>query len=212
MTFRDPVSALRTGNLIVMLDDDVTGPTDGGAELWLAAEGADALAFARLVRHTSGFVSVAIPASRSTLLGLPAMFNFDASFVDRHPVQAVTCDAAEGVATGISAADRALTARLLADPAATPEHFTRPGHLVPMRVRDGFTDVRSPASAALELCAIADLQPAMIRCELVHDSGDLVSPADGLDFARVHGLAVVAKHELVEEATRASSLDLARTA
>jgi 3,4-dihydroxy-2-butanone 4-phosphate synthase len=126
------------------------------------------------------------------------MFNVDASFSDRRPVQAVTCDAAEGVATGISAADRALTARLLADPAATPDHFTRPGHLVPMRVREGFTDFRSPASAALELCAMAQLQAAMIRCELVRDSGSLATPADGLEFARRHHLAVVAKQELLE--------------
>jgi 3,4-dihydroxy 2-butanone 4-phosphate synthase/GTP cyclohydrolase II len=207
MTYRDPVTALRTGNLIVMVDDDAA---HGGAELWLAAEVADALAFARLVRHTSGFVSVAIPAVRSAHLGLPAMFTVEASFPDRRPVQAITCDAAEGVATGISAADRALTARLLADPASTPEHFTRPGHLVPMRVREGFTDVRSPAAAALELCAIAQLQPAMVRCELVHDSGELLSLADGLEFARRHHLAVLAKRELVEQA--GTGMDLARIA
>jgi 3,4-dihydroxy-2-butanone 4-phosphate synthase len=202
MTYRDPVSALRNGNLIVMVDDDLAGFVDGGAELWLAAEGADPLAFAELVRHTSGFVTVAIPTSRSTRLGLPAMVNDDQSFGDRRPVQAVTCDAADGISTGISATDRALTARLLADPASTPDHFRRPGHIVPLRVRDGFTDLRAPASAALELCAIAQLQPAMIRCELVHDSGALVTPAEGLEFARTHQLAVVAKHELVEATPR----------
>jgi 3,4-dihydroxy-2-butanone 4-phosphate synthase len=127
------------------------------------------------------------------------MFNDDLSFGDRRPVQAVTCDAAEGVATGISAADRALTARLLADPAATPDHFTRPGHLVPMRVREGYTDTRAPAAAALDLCAMAQLQPAMIRCELVHDSGALVDAADGLAFAREHRLAAVLKRELVAQ-------------
>jgi 3,4-dihydroxy 2-butanone 4-phosphate synthase / GTP cyclohydrolase II len=202
MTYRDPVSALRSGNLIVMVDDDLAGFVEGGVELWLAAEGADPLVLAQLVRHTSGYVTVAIPTSRSTRLGLPAMVNDDQSFGDRRPVQAVTCDAAEGVSTGISAADRALTARLLADPAATPEHFTRPGHIVPLRVRDGFTDLRAPASAALELCAIAQLQPAMIRCELVHDSGALATPTEGLEFARAYHLAVVAKHELVEAAPR----------
>ena len=65
MTYRDPVSALRTGNLIVMVDDDAS---EGGAELWLAAESADPIVFATLVRHTSGYVSVAIPASRSSQL------------------------------------------------------------------------------------------------------------------------------------------------
>jgi 3,4-dihydroxy 2-butanone 4-phosphate synthase / GTP cyclohydrolase II len=204
MTYRDPVSALRTGNLVVMVDDDRVGFADGGAELWLAAEGADPRVMAQLVRHTSGFVTIAIPASRSTRLGLPAMVNDDLSFGDRRPVQAVTCDAAEGVTTGISAADRALTARLLADPDATRDHFTRPGHMVALRVRDGFTDPRSPASAALELCAIAQLAPALVRCELVHDSGALLSPAEGLEFARAHNLAVIAQHELVGAAPRRS--------
>jgi 3,4-dihydroxy 2-butanone 4-phosphate synthase / GTP cyclohydrolase II len=202
MTHRDPVTALRTGNLVVMVDDAVTGIRDGGAELWLAAEGADPIAFATLVRHTCGYVSVAIPASRSAQLGLPAMFNSDASLADRSPVQAVTCDAAEGVSTGISAADRALTSRLIADPSTTPDQLTRPGHLVPLRVRDGFTDRRAPASAALQLCASAQLQPAMVRCELVHASGALLTPAEGLEFARAHRLALVGKRELVEEADR----------
>ena len=195
MTHCDPVTALRNGNLVVMIDDRAK---EGGAEVWLAAEGADAVAFARLVRHTSGFVTVAIPAARSAALGLPAMVGAEASFTERQPAQAVTCDAAEGVSTGISAADRALTARLLADPAATPEHFTRPGHLVPLRVREGLTDINSPASAALELCGIAQLRAAMVRCELVHDSGALANPADGLEFARRHGLAVVVRRELVQ--------------
>lgn len=195
MTHRDPVTALRTGNLVVMIDDHVR---EGGAELWLAAEGVDAIAFARLVRHTSGFVTVAIPAARSAALCLPAMVGVEASFTERRPVQAITCDAAEGITTGISAADRALTARLLADPAATPEHLTRPGHLVPLRVREGLTDINAPASAALELCAIAQLRPAMVRCELVRDSGALADSADGVEFAHRHGLAVVVRRDLVE--------------
>jgi 3,4-dihydroxy-2-butanone 4-phosphate synthase len=195
MTHSDPVTALRAGNLVVMIDDHVA---EGGAELWLAAEGADALAFARLVRHTSGFVTVAIPAARSAALGLPAMLGAEASFTESRPVQAVTCDAAEGISTGISAADRALTARLLADPAATPDDFTRPGHLVPLRVREGLTDINAPASAALVLCEIARLRPAVVRCEMVHDSGALADAADGVEFAHRHGLSVVVRRDLVQ--------------
>lgn len=192
----DPITALRSGDLLVMVDDDAT---EGGAELWLAAEGAETLTFARLVRHTSGFVTVAVPAVRAAALGLPAMVGAEASFTERRPVQAITCDAAEGVSTGISAYDRALTARLLADPAATPEHFKRPGHLVPLRVRAGVTDPASSAHAALELCALAELRPAMIRCELLSDSGELADAADGLAFARSEGLAVVSLRELAHD-------------
>jgi 3,4-dihydroxy-2-butanone 4-phosphate synthase len=194
MTPRDPITALRSGDLIVMIDDDAT---EGGAELWLAAEDADPLAFARLVRNTSGFVTVAVPATHAARLGLPAMVGTEAYFTERRPVQAVTCDAAEGVTTGISAHDRARTARLLADPAATPEHFKRPGHLVPLRVREGLTDVTSPAYVALDMCAMAQLRPAMVCCELVRDSGALADAADGLAYARANKLAVVALRDLV---------------
>lgn len=197
MLQREPISALRAGELVVMLDERAP---EVGAELWLAAEGADAAQFARLVRHTTGFVSVALPASRATALQLPAMAFSMESLAARHPVQAVTCDAAEGVSTGISATDRARTARLLADPASGPDDFQRPGHLVPLRVREGTGDPgmgTHAAHAALELAAMAGLSPAMIRCELLDEKGALVSAADGLQFARRHRLATVARHELV---------------
>jgi 3,4-dihydroxy-2-butanone 4-phosphate synthase len=198
MTLHDPVAALRNGDLVVVLDDDAP---DGGAELWLAAEGAAAAAFARLVRYSSGFVTVAVPAVRAATLGLPAMIGAEATFGHAAPVQAITCDAAEGITTGISAADRARTARLLADAHATPEDFTRPGHLVPLRIREGVTDATAPAAAALEMCALAGLRPAMIRCELVVPSGALARPVEGLAFAHDHGLAVLSVRELAAPRT-----------
>jgi 3,4-dihydroxy-2-butanone 4-phosphate synthase len=193
MMQRDPITALGNGELVVMVDHHAP---EAGAELWLAAGSAQAEQFARLVRYTSGFVSVAISAARANTLGLPPMVMSPNHFSERRPVPAVTCDAAEGGSTGISAADRALTARLLADPAARPEDFKRPGHLVPLRVRERVTDPGSSAHAALELCAIAGLRPAMVRCELVTDSGALASAQDGLAFARRHGLAWVARDEV----------------
>src|SRR5215470_4360261 len=152
MAHRDPVSALRAADLVVLVDEEAS---EGGVELWMAAELAEASNFARLVRHTSGFVTVAMPAARCTSLGLPGTAGGAAFFTETRPIQAVTCDAAEGVTTGISAADRSFTARLLADPASTRDDFRRPGHLVPLRVRPGLTDPAAPASAALDLCEIA---------------------------------------------------------
>ena len=193
MARRDPISALRAGGLVTTVDLDAT---EGGVELWMAAELAEAPMFARLVRHTSGFVTVAVSAARCATLGLPAMIGFDASFTQTTPVQAITCDAAEGITTGISAADRSLTARLLADPDSTPEDFRRPGHLVPLRVRDGLTDPSAPASAALRLCAIAGLRQAMVRCEVVLDNGALARPDDGFALATLIGAPVVLLNEL----------------
>jgi 3,4-dihydroxy 2-butanone 4-phosphate synthase / GTP cyclohydrolase II len=196
MAYRDAVSTLRAGGLVVLIDEQAT---EGGAELWLPAELAEAANFGRLVRHTSGFVTVALPAARCASLGLPAMAGVDGSFTESRPVQAVTCDAAEGITTGISAADRALTARLLTDPDSAPEDFRRPGHLVPLRVRPGLTDPTAPASAAIDLCEIAGLRPAMIRCEAVLDSGALAGPANGFELARFLRAPVVLLSELVTE-------------
>jgi 3,4-dihydroxy-2-butanone 4-phosphate synthase len=193
MTGRDPVTALRSGELVTLIDDDAV---DGGVELWMAAETADAQVFARLVRYTSGFVTVALPAVRCASLGLPAMVGVEASFTESRPVQAITCDAAEGVTTGISAADRSLTARLLVDPSSTKDDFKRPGHLVPLRIRDGLTDPNAPATAALSFSAIAGLRPGMVRCEAVLPNGDLAGPDDGFELAALLRSPVVLLSEL----------------
>jgi 3,4-dihydroxy 2-butanone 4-phosphate synthase / GTP cyclohydrolase II len=193
MTGRDPVRALRSGDIVTLIDEDAL---DGGVELWMAAEVAEAHMFARLVRHTSGFVTVALPAVRCATLGLPPMAGAEAYFGETAPVQAITCDAADGVTTGISATDRALTARLLADPDSTPDDFKRPGHIVPLRIRDGVTNPMLPASAALDLCAIAGLRPGMVRCEAVLDSGALARPADGFELAALLRTPVVLLSEL----------------
>lgn len=193
MAGRDPVSALRRGELVTLIDEDAA---EGGVELWMAAELAEAYEFARLVRHSSGFVTVALPAVRCASLGLPAMTGAEACFGETRPVQAITCDAADGTTTGISAADRSLTARLLADPDSVPDDFKRPGHMVPLRIRDGLTDASAPATAALSMCAVAGLRPGMVRCEVVLDSGALAEPADGFELAALLRSPVIVLSEL----------------
>jgi 3,4-dihydroxy 2-butanone 4-phosphate synthase / GTP cyclohydrolase II len=190
---RDPVTVLRAGGLVTMVDEQAAV---GGVELWMAAELAEAAVFARLVRYTSGFVSVAMPAVRCAALGFPAMTGIESSYTETRPVQAVTCDAAEGISTGISAADRALTARLLADPDSTPNDFRRPGHLVPLRIRADVTKPTAPARNALTMCTVAGLRQAMVRCEVVLDSGALARPADGFALAQQLGSPVVLLREL----------------
>jgi 3,4-dihydroxy 2-butanone 4-phosphate synthase / GTP cyclohydrolase II len=201
MAYRDPVSALRTGAPVVLIDEDAP---EGGVELWMAAELAEAKSFTILVRYTCGFVTIAMPAVRCSSLGLHAMAGLP--FADARPVQAVTCDAADGITTGISAADRSYTARLLADPASVADDFRRPGHVVPLRIRQGLTDPAAPASAALQLAEIAGLRPAMIRSEAVLDSGPLAAPADGFELARRLGAPVVLLSELTTAAARPTAM------
>jgi 3,4-dihydroxy 2-butanone 4-phosphate synthase/GTP cyclohydrolase II len=104
-----------------------------------------------LIRHTSGFVQIALPESRCGRLQLPPMNAFDRGFVR----MCVGVDAIDGVGTGISASDRATTSRRLLDPAAEPSHFTRPGHLVPVCVENhGMKSPLSSAAVALKLVSV----------------------------------------------------------
>ena len=110
----------------------------------------------------------------------------------------VTVDAREGVTTGISAAERAHTIRLLADPATAPADLSRPGHVVPLRARDGGV-LRRPGhtEAAVDLARLAGLRPAGVLCELVNDDGTMMRLPDLRRFADEHGLALITIADLI---------------
>ncbi|GAB3348542.1 3,4-dihydroxy-2-butanone-4-phosphate synthase [Amycolatopsis echigonensis] len=177
---------LADGRPVVLLDER------GAAELVVAAALATRHSLAFLVRHGSGFVRVALTGHACDRLGLPPV-------IARGPyrcAQAVSVDAATGVSTGISAADRCRTVRLLADPAAGPGDLRRPGHLVPVRAwpTDGAADQPGASEAGIELARLAGLEPAAVLCGLVSrlDPASMAGPAEALDFAREHDLAAIA--------------------
>jgi 3,4-dihydroxy 2-butanone 4-phosphate synthase/GTP cyclohydrolase II len=110
----------------------------------------------------------------------------------RHTAYTVTVDAAHGVSTGISAADRAHTIRLLAQDDSTPSDFNRPGHVVPLRARHGGVLVRGGhTEAAVDLCRLAGLAPVGAIGELVHDDGSMMRLPAVLDLGREHKLPVI---------------------
>ena len=147
------LAALRRGEPVLL--------TDGSGEqhMVIAAELVTGLTMAMLVRHSSGFVCVAVTGDRLAALDVPLMA---ADGEDREAF-AVSVDAVAGLTTGISAHERAITARTLADPASTPADLVRPGHVVPVRVRPGGVLERAAAAeAAVDLCRIAGLVPAAV--------------------------------------------------
>jgi 3,4-dihydroxy 2-butanone 4-phosphate synthase / GTP cyclohydrolase II len=183
------------GGPVVLLGAD---PQRGGPELVVAGQlvSSDVMAF--IVRHTCGFVTTALPAQRCNELQLPAL-TWHGGRSMGEPVTAISVDAAEGVTTGISAADRAHTARLLAAPSSTEDDFTRPGHMVAIRAyEDGWS--QSTVAAGLRLCAEHRLAPAVVRCELVFDTGELMTEKEAMAFAWVHGLEVVHVCDLTSRA------------
>jgi 3,4-dihydroxy 2-butanone 4-phosphate synthase/3,4-dihydroxy 2-butanone 4-phosphate synthase/GTP cyclohydrolase II len=110
----------------------------------------------------------------------------------------VSCDAAIGVSTGISATDRALTARILADPQSTPAAITRPGHIFPLRaVKGGVRERPGHTEAAVDLCRLAGLAPVGVIAELVHDDGEMMRLDSLRDFAAEHGCPLISIEDLV---------------
>jgi 3,4-dihydroxy 2-butanone 4-phosphate synthase / GTP cyclohydrolase II len=184
------VEAFAGGRPVVVLNGA------GGGDLAAAAAGITPSTMAFLIRIGTGFVQVALPADRCDALRLPPMCWPPPA--GPRGAQCVAVDAARGITTGISAADRAHTARLLAAPDTLPGDLSRPGHVIPLRGSAPDQDVLAgPADSALALAALAGRSAAVV-------SGVVspVSPACDADtedlrqLARAHGLAVVAGSRL----------------
>jgi 3,4-dihydroxy 2-butanone 4-phosphate synthase/GTP cyclohydrolase II len=167
--------------------------TPGGEGLVVAsAHNITTVTMAFLVEHTSGFVRVALPHSRCTELLLPPMDPYERGSTR----MCVGVDAADETGTGISAADRAVTARRLLDPSARPAMFTRPGHLVPVSVDEHETYAPTcSAGVALALTRAAGVPPGAVFAELVSvaDPRHMMDYAESLAFARAHDLPALAR-------------------
>ena len=170
--------------------DDADRENEG--DLIFAAEKATPELVSFMVRYTSGYICVALTEAECDRLDLPPMHhtNLD-SF---RTAFTVTVDAKAGITTGISAADRAQTIRLLADPAAVAGDLVRPGHVLPLRAREGGV-LRRPGhtEAAVDLARLAGLAPGGVLCEIVSqkDEGDMARGDELRVFAEDHDLALI---------------------
>lgn len=196
---RDAIAAFAQGMPVVV----VYGEHDEhGGDLVFAAERATPQLVAFAVRYGSGFLCVAIPESDADRLELPAIApSHDA----RRPAYAVTVDAREAISTGISAADRALTLRTVADPSADPSSFTRPGHVVPLRAcAAGVLQHPGTAEAAVDLAVLAGLRPASALCKLVseNDPRELAQGMELRRFAQRHGFPLISVADLRDHRLR----------
>ncbi|MGW5385309.1 GTP cyclohydrolase II [Nocardia sp. NPDC003963] len=193
-TVRRCLEELRAGRPVVVIDDETR---ENEADLILAAEHATVDSVAFFLEYTSGFLCVAMDESRLAELDLPQMVPDPTDPL--RTAFTVSVDAADGVGTGISAADRARTTRLLAAPATGPADLTRPGHMMPLRARSGgVLERRGHTEAAVDLCRAAGLRPAGLLCELI--SGDrrtMMSRDEAREFAVHHRLAVATIDDLV---------------
>ncbi|MCC3299002.1 3,4-dihydroxy-2-butanone-4-phosphate synthase [Arthrobacter caoxuetaonis] len=187
------VEAVAAGRAVVVVDDE---DRENEGDIIFAAQHATPELMGFTVRYTSGVICVPLPGSYADRLDLPPMtaVNQDA----KGTAYTVSCDAASGTSTGISAADRALTSRVLADPASAPADLHRPGHIFPLRAHDGGVRARrGHTEAAVELAQLAGCTPVGVIAELVHDDGTMMRLPALREFADEHGLALVSIDDLV---------------
>ncbi len=187
------VAAIAAGRPVIVVDDE---DRENEGDLIFAAEHATPELLAFMVRYTSGFVCAPITEDDADRLDLPPMHHTNQD--KRGTAYTVTVDAREGVTTGISAADRAHTIRLLADPATSPVDLSRPGHVVPLRAKRGGV-LRRPGhtEATIDLAELAGLRPAGVLCELVNDDGTMMRLPDLEKFAAEHDLALISIADLI---------------
>jgi 3,4-dihydroxy 2-butanone 4-phosphate synthase/GTP cyclohydrolase II len=189
------ITDIKAGKAVVVIDD---ADRENEGDLIFAAELATPDLVAFMVRYTSGYICVPVTEAEADRLELPPMYHVNQD--RRGTAYAVTVDAREGVSTGISATDRARTIRLLADPDASPADFSRPGHIVPLRAKDGGV-LRRPGhtEAAVDLAKLAGLRPAGALCEVVSEKNPAgMALTDELRvFADEHDLAMISIADLI---------------
>lgn len=187
------LSALRAGRPVLVADD---ADRENEGDVILAAHHATPEWIAWTVRHTSGLLCAPMTGARADALELPAMVTDNQD--PKQTAYTITVDAARGVSTGISAADRATTLRVLADPTATARDLIRPGHILPLRARPGGVLERpGHTEAAVDLCALAGLPQVGVIAELVADDGSMMRLPGIEDLGARHDLPVLTVAELI---------------
>lgn len=199
------VEALRAfehGEIVVVTDDD--GRENEG-DLIVAAAHCTPEKMAFIVRHSSGIVCTPMPREEARRLNLtPMVADNDAP---HQTAFTVSVDFKHGTTTGISADDRTLTVRNLANPNAGSGDFVRPGHVFPLVAREGGVLMRSGhTEAAVDLCRLAGLPPVGVICELVNDDGTVTRGPQVTAFAAEHGLKQVSVADLIAYRQRQETL------
>ncbi len=184
---------LKRGRAVVVVDDK---SRENEGDVVFAASKSTPAKINFLARHARGLICVALSSDRVESLGLPPMTDRNRS---RHETAfTVSVEAREGVTTGISAADRSLTARALADESLGPDAFLSPGHTFPIKARRGGVLVRAGhTEAAVDLVSMAGLGGAGVICEIMNDDGTMARLPDCARFARRHGLKILSVADLI---------------
>jgi 3,4-dihydroxy 2-butanone 4-phosphate synthase/GTP cyclohydrolase II len=180
------VGELQQGRPVILIDDEAR---ENEGDIVIAAQHATTEWLAFTIRHTGGVICLAMTNEVADHLELPPMVNHNQA--PRRTAYTVSIEAREGVDTGISAKDRATTIRATVKPGVTAADLVRPGHVFPLRARDGGVLRRAGhTEAAVDICRLAGLAPVGAVSELMHDDGSMMRTEAILQFASEHGLQV----------------------
>ena len=181
------IDDFRKGDFVIIIDDE---DRENEGDLAFAAQMCTPEKINFMAKEGRGLICIAMEGKRLDDLDLPLMVSDNTS--PFHTAFTDTVDAREGTTTGISAADRSATVLKLADPSSTKKDFVRPGHMLPLRAREGGVLVRSgQTEAAVDLARVAGLFPAGVICEIMNEDGTMARLPQLKKFAEKHGIKIV---------------------
>lgn len=196
------IAAFAAGELVIVCDDP---SRENEADLLGAASLCTPEMVNFMAVHARGLICAPLTAERTEALDLPQMERRNRE--GQKTAFTVSVDAAEGITTGISAADRALTIRLLADPESRADDFVKPGHVFPLQaVADGVLRRAGHTEAALDLARLAKLPPAAVICEIMNDDGTMARVGQLGEYQRKHNLKACTIAQLIEYRRRSEKL------
>ena len=195
-TVQEALDAFKLGHPIILVDDE-DRENEGDIVFPAALASQEKINFC--AKYARGLVCIAMHPSIAKQIGIaPVNTNhadpFHTAFYD-----SIDAIPALGITTGISAKERAITARQVVDPSAKPSDFIKPGHLFPVVAKDGGLLVRKGhTEAAVDLCLLTDMAPAAIICEIMDEDGDMLRRNGLVDFAKDHQLKMISIEQLLE--------------
>jgi 3,4-dihydroxy 2-butanone 4-phosphate synthase/GTP cyclohydrolase II len=202
----DPIEAaladLRKGRMVIVVDDE---DRENEGDLVMAAEKVTPEAVNFMAKHGRGLICVPATAERLAQLGIDEMVaqnreTFRTAFQ-------VSVDAAHGITTGISAADRARSIQVMVDPTATPSDLVQPGHVFPLRAKPGGVLQRAGhTEAAVDLARLAGFRPMGVICEIMDDDGSMMRLPQLRRFAKKHRLKICSIQDLIQHRRRREKL------
>jgi len=201
-TIEEALEDVRNGRFVVVVDDP---DRENEGDLVIAAQFATPEAINFMATHARGLICLCLTEERCDALGLRPMTDHNEARLGT--AFTVSIEAREGVTTGISAADRSHTIRVAIDPSTTPRDLVQPGHVFPLRARDGGVLRRAgQTEASVDLARLAGLIPAAVICEIMNEDGTMARVPDLVRYCERHGLKMISIADLIEYRRRTEKL------